>query len=1135
VRPLITLLPLLLSACVQARGLGPDLGACSAPPSKVHTFGEVGIGTCLSTPVDLKFFQEGGTNWLAVSNADAFRNFDSGSLLLIDWDSLDLGQTVLTMDQLDAHAMPMDPYVGGLGYVSDPYKQVMLVAGRLSDGSRNRTSNDDLWVVDVSDPTDPQPYAGGERLTLKDDPQPVVVDSDHGRAFVGNITDHSISVLDTTGDGVSAIDVAPQAELSSSTFDDADGSGSTAQTSLTLLDATKVPNDHWTMSWVDGTYHIWVPVGAGGLQRWNYGGLDYHASPMGTELDPADSSSSVTEIRGPAYTSTFGLSEMLFSSGGNIFGVNQQASGYWDWTSLRYVLTGNTADGAWDALVDAPSVVRSPLGDLIFYAGRPDADSPASIGLATATNGVASSRFQNPVLAPSDPWVSFEDPSVRLDLLSQDYRMWYGMWDGSHWQIGLSESTDTLNWTDPTSVLAIDGEDVAAPDVVYSNGRYLVWYAHGDGTEWKIGEAWSYDGQTWYDAHDVLPVDGTYDPQRPPRAAALADATGGWRVRSDTTGPQVGAASDGGSYTVSTGGFSITPANGYEVSNHVLGDAAPNGILPGSYAVIGGHEYLYVTTMDASGRSGLAALERTGGDWTAAATDLIPAGTGGNDGGVESPVVVAGDGGDTLYYTAYESDGLGHLHRATSTDGLTWTAADIQVPALASFESVSRRPHSVEPLDGGGIRLWYTGYDGTLNRIGALTSDDGATFIADPGIDSAWQYGVGNVGDFDDSGVADPYVVVDGNTVHLWYAGFNGTTWGIGHATRALGETSWGRDKDFITGYNLSRLFGVAHPFSAAGVRDPVLVPAGDGTVEAFYAGNDTAVWRVGRAAGTLNRLIPTQRFPTVGDSLSFDTKRGDETGGVIELQQILDGFSTSGLGTSSMRLDPARGFLYVAAKRTITPANYIYVIDVRDDTRDGFVDRNYLDLEAVLEVSQSGYSSGFRDVATIPGTDLLYASGQVPDSLTVFDLSKLVDDDKKDVIQDAAIDTLPVRRIPVASQGRPIQTEDPGAQTQATISGADLAATPDGKTLLMADFRENSLIAYDLGLGTHGQEVQRTQYLGENPYVVRLSPDGKYAVVANYLGDVDDDGVTHSTLAIVDIDPTSPDYLQVVTWIKNR
>jgi DNA-binding beta-propeller fold protein YncE len=66
---------------------------------------------------------------------------------------------------------------------------------------------------------------------------------------------------------------------------------------------------------------------------------------------------------------------------------------------------------------------------------------------------------------------------------------------------------------------------------------------------------------------------------------------------------------------------------------------------------------------------------------------------------------------------------------------------------------------------------------------------------------------------------------------------------------------------------------------------------------------------------------------------------------------------------------------------------------------------------------------------------------------------------------------------------------------------------------------------------------------VGENPAAIVLSPDGKRAVVANHAGEllrVRDDRrsgntLASATLAVVDIDPSSPSYLSVLTWIKNR
>jgi DNA-binding beta-propeller fold protein YncE len=67
-----------------------------------------------------------------------------------------------------------------------------------------------------------------------------------------------------------------------------------------------------------------------------------------------------------------------------------------------------------------------------------------------------------------------------------------------------------------------------------------------------------------------------------------------------------------------------------------------------------------------------------------------------------------------------------------------------------------------------------------------------------------------------------------------------------------------------------------------------------------------------------------------------------------------------------------------------------------------------------------------------------------------------------------------------------------------------------------------------------NGTEVGYVSDIGENPHLVRISPDGKHAFVANYIGEIEEN-TTSSTLAIVDIDPNSESYLEVLTWLVNR
>ena len=119
------------------------------------------------------------------------------------------------------------------------------------------------------------------------------------------------------------------------------------------------------------------------------------------------------------------------------------------------------------------------------------------------------------------------------------------------------------------------------------------------------------------------------------------------------------------------------------------------------------------------------------------------------------------------------------------------------------------------------------------------------------------------------------------------------------------------------------------------------------------------------------------------------------------------------------------------------------------------------------------------------------------------------------------------------AALSLPSLAVDEGGDTLGLIGGAGMTLTADGRYLLATHFRDNALIAFDLEMGAYGEEVRYIQHIGENPHIVQLTPDGRYAVVANYVGDLIDE-TAHSTLAIVDADPSSTTFLEVLTWIGN-
>jgi DNA-binding beta-propeller fold protein YncE len=268
------------------------------------------------------------------------------------------------------------------------------------------------------------------------------------------------------------------------------------------------------------------------------------------------------------------------------------------------------------------------------------------------------------------------------------------------------------------------------------------------------------------------------------------------------------------------------------------------------------------------------------------------------------------------------------------------------------------------------------------------------------------------------------------------------------------------------------------------------------------------------------DEMFPHQRFPTAGDLLGFSTTRGGPGAQVIELAQVTADTQTLGWGMSSLTLDPDRGFLYVTTKLD----DIVYVLDVHDDTDGSFVDANALDLEALVQVDTGNLTAGFRDLVIARNRGLGILSGRNPSQLVVIDLDRIADDAAKEIVLSPAVAVLPMRDA----------AEDAGVDTFASFGGSRMALSADERMLLVPDFRGNGLSVFDLELGAWGQEIAWLPNLGENPHAVEISPDGRYAVVANYLGDVVNEFVS-STLVVVDIDPNSDRYLEAVTWLANR
>ncbi len=1109
----------------------PFVGSCAEYPEGVYEYGQIGIGTCLATPADLRFVQRDDALYLAVSNANAFRDFASGSVTFIDWASLDLGSERNLVGDLNAHAVELPHFPGTMAEI--PQRNLLAVPVRYSEDENTREVFDDLHVIDVADPMAAYPAAVGEdgstSIEVQSDPYPVAYYEDQGFLYVGNRTSHTVSVVDLLSSPIGLVDAAGQASIGGGRFFDADGSGSTAVfSSLEIADRDALVDDTWRLTYVAGSYQIWIPDGSG-LERWVSGGDGaWSQGHYGVELDPADSDGEIERVLQPFFYESPTLGpRMLFASDGGIRGASPGdflADWYFDAEPLL-----EPDESAWDATLGGPSALRDDGLTWLFYDGT--ADGVSGIGLASSLSGYADfDRVgSEPILTPGGEHdaLSQRHPMVVWDDALSAWRMYYSAWDGERWTIGQASAYELDgDWVgEAEPALSIDG-DCATPRVVLSSEGFGMWYGRrSERGPWAVGYASSVDGTHWEDHGVVLSYPGSvgWRSEQPPGLALTVQEYDSFRIEGEQAGPTLLHARAGNTIESGQYGFALRVAAGQLLDTSDVGSAAANGVSVSSYVPELGLAYLDL--VDASGTPSIGLASWDGAALLPAAEPVLEAGEAAFEAeGVSSPVVFQDDdGGWVMLYAGY-GEGVVRIGRATSSDGVSWARSG-STPVFElgdDWDSFGALPGSIERLGSGEWRLWYSGSNGERSRIGIATSSDGVSF-SQAREDGGWVFGTGSAGDWDDTSVYHPWVLSTGDTLHLWYVGYDGESTRIGHARSEGDVEDFERDTDPADDETTVYLFGgQLGSFDFGGVERPVAFQPAEGEWALFFRGLDNGVARPGLARGPdPTVLYKTQRHPTAGDWLSFMTSQGESGINPIDLDGETDGYSHTGIGLAALHLDPELGMLFVASKAT----SYIQVIDVRDDSSGTWDDANYLDIEAFITTDTASGGAGFRGMVTSADGTLLYALNDSPEGVFVFDLSQVVDDQWGEAVYNAQVGFLP------ASRGA---ERDQGSATVVSAGPTGLALLPDGDTLLVTNFNDNSLGVYDLRMGAYGQLVGEVGFLGENPHTVRVTPDGRYAVVACYEGDIDDASV-NSTLAVIDVDSTSDTWLEVITWIANQ
>lgn len=1134
-RAALPLLALALAGCTRV--VGTDFGPCAEPPPGAYTFGEVGIGTCLSGPTDLRFVERDGRTILLVANADPYYNHRSGSLLAIDFDALDMSIPENRVDLVAGGAADAPRYLGQIGLVEDRIDRtdLALVPSRFSADAFTPESDDDVRVFDLTDPLDPRPWAGGAAVQVQDDPFHVITTP--GRAWVTNLTARTVSVVDTEDTPLRLVDRDDTGEVGADRFVDVDDSGSTALlASVRIPDPRRLPDDDWSLTWAEASFRTWW-ASDDGLSRWQVGTGSVVPAPDGADVT-RDQLGAVP--RTPyAYLADVGgaqVPRLAFSLDGDLRTATNTGL-IRDWVLDDQVLLRGSVGGGFDAWVEGPALFEIDADRLgLAYVGRTDADAPGVIAVATASDGVTWERQPAPVLEPADAGaLSLEDPFVRVDRWLGGWRMWMSVRTEEGWTVGESRAGALDDWAPVATATGLP-PDTAAPVVTWRDGRYLGWFATFEGSAWHLARATSVDGLHWEGVEVLAPVPGAVDPTDPPRPGVLASVDAGFRVASLDQGRLSGFARDGRDFVVpDAGGLAFRVASGHVLDGGTVDpDLGANGITPGAVVVLDGVRHLLGTLLGADGRRRLTLLREDGDGWAVRRTSLIDLEQAGLD-EAHDPVMAEVDGTWTLWFATPGGAGRTVIRRATSADGLDFTLDPTPWDPDLDWARAGVLPGSLQPLEDGALRLWFTALDRERTRIGAARSTDGGrTFTLEPGPDDPWRIGAGQPGDLDDSGVADPRWFQTDEGTFLAYAASDGARRTLGLARLDSDEADaagpWERHRG-LTGERAPWLPPVPDTFAGAQVHHPVVeVEADDGGLRVWFAGEGVepgGTPRLGEATGDAVGLFPAVRHPTPGDTLTFPTFAGGAATAGIPLAQDVQAFTTEGAEVTSLRWDPDRGFGWL----TFRGANQVMVLDLRDDSRPGDPDTNYRDIEAVLQIRSQNGGFGLRDVVPVPGSPFLYATGRRPEAVLVLDGRQVPDDGQKDLVEDAVLQALPLR-----TAANDAGAESFGSLRGEAIAGAGMAVrVRDGRRhLFVAQFRDNSLTVFDLDRGIYGEEVGYIPDLGENPHVVRVSPDGRYAVVANYLGRVED-GVVSSTLAVVDADPDSPTFLELLTTVVNR
>jgi len=468
-------------------------------------------------------------------------------------------------------------------------------------------------------------------------------------------------------------------------------------------------------------------------------------------------------------------------------------------------------------------------------------------------------------------WYTGSDgSSIRIGLASSS--------DGISWQKNVSNPAafvGNLSWLNPS--------DIRCPWVGYEPDRYVMFAGTRTATNVSLARFSSWDGgQTWGsdDQPFLTPVPGTWADTSVSCPTLYKNETGqsremwfegssgidilgrggighlvsddsGKTYRLDTRNPVLSASRTwdsegiGGPAVVGDGSSYRMWFHGSDGGLTRIGSAVSSDgqgwhemfVLPPLYSSRGATGVSAPTVFDDAGWLAMYLAEESGGEWQIRAANynegtrrwfssgVIISGSGSWDSHGRKPLAAIKDGSTyRLWYAGLDASGRWSVGYADS-QFIGDLVAHQGNPILTSGPPLS---WDSEGIDGASVvhpglsheyEMWYSGFDGVTWRIGYAFSSDGKVWTKPLGYPILYpSSGVS----WDCAGVSSPRVIIEGGLYHMFYSGYDGSVWSLGHAFSENGF-SWVRSK-----YN-PILGGESSAEDPANVRDSSVLRMGSG------------------------------------------------------------------------------------------------------------------------------------------------------------------------------------------------------------------------------------------------------------------------------------------------------------------